>query len=259
MGFLASGVDITHQAQLEDQLRKAQKLEAIGRLASGVAHDFNNVLAVIKVRAALLRKGIQAEDPRRRYVDDILASTDRAAALTGDLLTFGRQRPPRFEATDLVELLRRLDPSLRSLLREGVDLELTLPPCALRVMAEPLEIERVVMNLVTNARDAMPSGGRIVITASRTTVDDVRAQGAGLDAPGAYAELSVADGGTGIPADARAKLFEPFFTTKEVGKGTGLGLSIAYAIMEQHHGAIRVASEPGKGATFTLLLPLVAD
>lgn len=256
-GLLASGIDITHQSQLEDQLRKAQKLEAIGRLAGGIAHDFNNVLSAIRMRAALLRRGVPEEDPRRRFVDDILGSTERASALTRNLLTFGRRRPPRFEALDLVELLRRFDQSLRSLVRDGVDLQVALPSHPLMVMAEPLELERVLMNLVTNAQDAMPSGGRIVLSAARTDVGDARA--GGLDAPGQYAALSVADSGTGIPAEAQARLFEPFFTTKEPGKGTGLGLSIAYAIVKQHRGAIHVASEPGKGATFTILLPLLAD
>jgi PAS domain S-box-containing protein len=257
-GLLASGADVTHESELEDQLRKAQKLEAIGRLAGGVAHDFNNVLAVIKGRAHLLRKRAE-EETLRRYADDILASTERGAALTRDLLTFGRSRPLRAEPIDLVEHLRRFEQSLRSLVRDAVDLRLVLPDHPLRVMGEPPEIERVLMNLVTNARDAMPAGGRMVISASRTILDEQGAAGAGLRGAGAYAELSVADSGVGIPAEAQAHLFEPFFTTKEPGKGTGLGLSIAYAIMKQHHGVIRVASEPGKGATFTLLLPLLAD
>jgi PAS domain S-box-containing protein len=258
-GLLASGVDVTHQSELEEQLRTAQKLEAIGRLAAGVAHDFNNVLTVIRAKAALLRRRVEEEDPRRRYVDDILASTDRAALMTANLLAMGRPRDVRKEPVDLVEVVQRFEQSLRCLVRDGVDLRSALPPDPLVVMAEPPEIERVLMNLVTNAQDAMPSGGRIVISASRTTLDDPGAARAGVEAPGPYAEVSVADSGTGIEAEARASLFEPFFTTKAPGKGSGLGLSIAYAIMKQHHGAIRVASEPGGGATFTLLLPLLAD
>ncbi|HSO28832.1 MAG TPA: ATP-binding protein, partial [Candidatus Sulfomarinibacteraceae bacterium] len=258
-GLLASGIDITTQSQLEAQLRKAQKLEAIGRLAAGIAHDFNNVLSVIKGKAALLRRRIPEEDPRLRYVEDILASTDRGALLTTDLLTFGRRQTLRPEATDLVEFLHRFESSLRGLVRDGVDLSSALPDEPLPVMVEPPKLERVLMNLITNAQDAMPDGGRITISASRAILDDPGAAGAGLEAPGTYAELSVTDDGSGIEAEAQAKLFDPFFTTTGPGKGTGLGLSVSYAIMKQHHGTIRVASEPGKGSKFTLLLPLVTD
>jgi PAS domain S-box-containing protein len=256
-GLLASGIDVTQQAELEERLRKAQKLEAIGRLAGGVAHDFNNVLTVMRVRAELLRRQLEEGDPRRRYVEDIMGSTDRAAALTRDLLTFGRQRAVRREPVDLVELLRRAEQSVRCLVRDGVELRSVLPPDPLWVLGEPLGLERVIMNLVTNAQDAMPEGGRIVVTASNATLDPARAAEAGVAAAGRYAELSVADTGTGIPPEAQAKLFEPFFTTKDPGKGTGLGLSIAYAILQQHEGTIRVASEPGRGSTFTLLIPLL--
>ncbi len=257
-GLLASGVDITTQSQLEAQLRKAQRLEAIGRLAASIAHDFNNVLSVIKGKATLLRRRIPEEDPRLRYVQDILASTDRGALLTTDLLTFGRQQILRPEAMDLIEFLHRFESSLRGIVRDDVDLSSALPDDPLPVTVEPSKLERVLMNLVTNAQDAMPHGGRIIITASRATLDDAGAAEAGVEAPGIYAELSVIDEGSGIDAEAQAKLFEPFFTTKVPGKGTGLGLSISYAIMKQHHGTIRVASEPGKGSRFTLLLPLVA-
>lgn len=257
-GLLASGIDITTQSQLEGQLRKAQRLEAIGRLAASIAHDFNNVLSVIKGKATLLRRRIPEEDPRLRYVQDILASTDRGALLTTDLLTFGRQQILRPEAMDLIEFLHRFESSLRGIVRDDVDLSSALPDDPLPVTVEPSKLERVLMNLVTNAQDAMPHGGRIIITASRATLDDAGAAEAGVEAPGIYAELSVTDEGSGIDAEVQAKLFEPFFTTKVPGKGTGLGLSISYAIMKQHHGTIRVASEPGKGSRFTLLLPLVA-
>jgi signal transduction histidine kinase len=232
-------------------------MEAVGRLAGSVAHDFNNVLSVIKVKAELLRRQLEPDDPRRRHADDLAASADRGAALTRDLLTFGRQRVVNPEETDLVELLRRCEPSLRALAGAGVELRLDLPPEPLRGMAEPVELDRVLMNLVTNAQDAMPGGGRIDVALSRATLDAAAAAAAGVERPGAYAELSVADTGTGIAPEAQANLFEPFFTTKEPGKGTGLGLSIAYAILQQHDGAIRVASEPGKGSTFTLLIPLL--
>ncbi len=255
-GVLASGVDVTHEAELEERLRKSEKLEAIGRLAAGVAHDFNNVLAVVRVKAELLRRKMEKDDPRRRHVDDILGATERATSLTRDLLTFGRRRAMRRERVDVVDLLRRFEQTLRALVREDVDLRFALPAEALPVMGEALEIERVVMNLVTNAQDAMPSGGRIVVSATHAALDAPSAAAAGLASAGTYAEISVEDTGTGIAPEVQASLFEPFFTTKEPGKGTGLGLSIAYAVMKQHGGAIRFASEPGKGTTFTLLLPL---
>ncbi len=253
-GVLASGVDVTHEAQLEDQLRRAQKLEAIGRLAAGIAHDFTNVLALIRMKAEMLRRHVEERDPRRRYVDDILGSTERGTALTRDLLTFGRQRVVSREPIDLVELLRRFEGSLRSLVTDRLELRIVLPPEPLPVLGEPPQLERVLMNLVTNARDATPAGGRVVVSAARTPIGDPEA--AGVERAGDYAELSVADTGAGIRPEDLTSLFEPFFTTKEHGKGTGLGLSIAYAIVKQHGGHIRVASEPGQGATFTVLLPL---
>lgn len=255
--FLVSGIDITVQRELEAKLLKAQQLEAIGRLAGGVAHDFNNVLSVIKGNAVLLRRRTGEADPQLRWVDAILAAVQRGASLTSSLLTLGRRQVLHAGPVDLVELVRRFEHSLRSLVREDVELCSALPAEALPVMADAPQIERVLMNLVTNAQDAMPEGGRILIAASRASLDAEAAVRAGLETPGPCAQLSVTDSGTGIGAEAQAHVFEPLFTTKEAGKGTGLGLSIAYAIMKQHRGAIRVASEPGKGATFTLLLPLL--
>jgi PAS domain S-box-containing protein len=256
-GLLSSGVDVTAQRQLEAQLHNAQKLEAIGRLAGGVAHDFNNLLSVIKGYAILLRKRIGENDPLRRYAEQILASIERAAALTTSLLTFGRRQVLHPEPMDLADFVRRCEEPLRRLLREDVELRTVLAPEPLPLRADRLQVERVLMNLVTNAQDALPGGGRIVITASRAMLDAGDARRAGLETPGPYAQLSITDNGTGIPAEVQAHLFEPFFTTKELGRGTGLGLSIAYAIVKQHHGVIQVASAPGAGTTFTLLLPLV--
>jgi len=251
----------SHEAQreLEAKLHDAQKLEAMGRLAGGVAHDFNNLLSIVKGYAVLLRRRVGEELPHRRYVDEIVASTDRAASLTASLLAFGRRQVLRREPMELAELVRQCEPSLRRLLRENVELRTELDPAALPLSGDRLQLERVLMNLVTNARDAMPDGGRIVIAASRVTLDAEGARRAGLEAPGAYAQLSVEDTGTGIPREVQEHLFEPFFTTKEVGKGSGLGLSIAYAIVQQHHGTIHVESAPGAGTRFELLLPLLAS
>jgi PAS domain S-box-containing protein len=258
-GLLASGVDVTAQRQLEAKLRNAQKLEAIGRLAGCVAHDFNNLLSVVKGYAVLLRRRIGEEKPHRRYVDEIVASTDRAASLTASLLTFGRREELRREPIELADLVRQSEASLRRLVGENVEFRTVLGHEPLPLSVDRLQVERVLMNLVTNARDAMPDGGRIVITASPVTLDAGGAHRAGLEAPGSYAQLSVEDTGTGIPREVQEHLFEPFFTTKEDGKGTGLGLSIAYTVVQQHQGVIQVDSSPGAGTRFTILLPLLAS
>ncbi len=258
-GLLASGVDITDQRKLEDQLRRAHKLEAVGRLAGGVAHDFNNVLSVIKGYAAMMRRQIPSDHPHRRYVDGIIASSDRAASLTRSLLTVGQRQVLHRKATDLVQVVRRSERLLRRLVPEDVDFVIDVPAEPLPVMVDTLQIERVLMNLVTNARDAMRNGGRIVIAASSVSLDEPGAARAGVKAAGPYAQVSVTDSGQGIDPETRARIFEPFFTTKEDGKGTGLGLSIAYGIVKQHMGAIRAASEKGRGATFTFLLPLLGS
>ncbi len=256
-GLLASGVDITAQRELEADLRHAQKLEAIGRVAGGVAHDFNNILSTIKGYAGLLRRQLPPTDAARRPIDEILGAVDRAASLTGSLLTFGRRQVLQPEAIDLVEIVKRSEELLRRLVREDIELRTALPADPLPVVADPLQIERVLINLVTNARDATPAGGRIAIAASRVSLDAAEIGPAGVKTPGLYAQLSVADSGAGIDAETQAHIFEPFFTTKGVGKGTGLGLSIAHGIVKQHQGAIRVESEPGRGATFIFLLPLL--
>jgi signal transduction histidine kinase len=246
------------QQQLQEQLRHAEKLEAVGQLAGGIAHDFNNILSVIKGYGVLLRKSLPEDGPERRYADQILASTDRATSLTRGLLSFGRRQVLSAEPVDLVEVVHRSEPVLRHLAGHRVELRIELPPAPLPVMADPLQIERVLMNLVANARDAMPAGGRVVIAASRVDVDAGSAAEAGLGTPGPHARISVSDTGPGIDPKVRGRIFEPFFTTKG-GHGTGLGLSIAHGIVKQHRGAIRAGGETGRGATFTFLLPLIGE
>jgi PAS domain S-box-containing protein len=257
-GLLLSGVDITQQRELEDQLRHAQKLRAVGQLAGGVAHDFNNILAAIRSRAGMLRADLAVGSPHRLDAEEILAAADRAAALTRSLLTFSRRQALAAEPLDVCELVRRSERRLRRLLPQQIALAASLPEAPLVVMADPVQLEQVLTQLVTNARDAIQGAGRIVISAATTALDLDAARKIGLEAGGTYAQVAVADDGTGLDAEAQARLFEPFYTTKDVGKGSGLGLAIAFGILELHRGAIRVSSEPGRGTTVEFLLPLGA-
>ena len=258
-GLLGSGIDVTTERQLEEQLRHAQKMEAVGELASGVAHGFNNVLSTIKSYAAVLRKELPPSDPHLPHVDEILVATDRAVTLTRSLLKFSRHEFVRPEPADLVEVVGRAERLLVSLVGPGIEVRTALAPEPLDVMVDALQIEQVLMNLVTNARDAMPDGGRIDVCVARVELDEEGARRAGLREPGAYARVSVADTGVGIARELQPRVFEPFFTTKGVDRGTGLGLAIAYGVVKRHGGAIGVESEPGRGATFTFLLPLLAN
>jgi PAS domain S-box-containing protein len=255
-GLLASGVDITAQRQLELELGHARKLEALGELASGVAHDFNNILCVIRGYANMMRRTLSTEEAFRECVLEIVAASDRAAVLTDSLLTFSRRQEMRREHLDLVAVVRGLQRFLRHLAPPSVEIALDLPAEPLPIEGDRGQLEQVLMNLVTNARDAMPWGGRITVALASVQVDEEGARQVGLEEPGRYARLAVADTGVGMDGETRARLFEPFFTTKEPGKGTGLGLAIAYGIVKKHQGSIAVASEPGHGSTFTFLLPL---
>jgi len=257
-GLLGSGVDITVQRQLEAQLGHAQKLEALGEMAAGVAHDFSNILAAIRGYGELLRRMLPEGDQRRQHVAEILAACDRAASLTHSLLTFSRRQSMRPEPIDLGEAVRGVQRLLRHLVRPDIELRFELPSEPLPILGDRIQLEQVLMNLVTNARDAMPRGGSVTLAVSAAEVDDERALHARLEGPGRYAQVSVADTGVGMDRQTQDRLFEPFFTTKEPGQGTGLGLAIAYGIVRKHQGAIDVASEPGRGSTFTFLLPLRA-
>ena len=256
-GLLASGVDLTHQKALEQRLVQSQKLEAVGRLAGGVAHEFNNVLSVIKVYASALRRGFDTNDPRRPDVEEIIAASDRAAAVARGLLTFSRRQPLKAVPVDLARVISSAERLVRPLLRGDVRLEVSVAAGPLPVLADPVQVEQVLLNLVNNASDAIGGPGRITLTARSEPLDQEQATAAGLPGAGRYATLEVTDDGPGLDAATRARVFEPFFTTKEVGKGTGLGLAIAYGIVSQHRGSLGCTSEPGRGATFTIRLPLL--
>ena len=254
-GFLR---DITERRALEEQLRQSQKLEAIGRLAGGVAHDFNNILMSIMGSADLLLMQLARGDAARGEAAEIKQAIDRGAGLTRQLLAFSRRQPTRPRLFALGDVVRGMDTMLRRLIGPEIDFEIVVPAEPMTVAADSGQVEQVVMNLVVNARDAMPEGGRVTVRIDDVELDEDGAAAFVEGRAGRYARLSVADTGTGIDAQTRAKLFEPFFTTKEQGKGTGLGLSIVYGIVKQSGGYITVASEPGRGATFLIYLPIAA-
>jgi PAS domain S-box-containing protein len=250
--------DITERRALEEQLRQSQKLEAIGRLAGGVAHDFNNILMSIMGAADLLMMQLAPNDAARDEANEIKHSVDRGAGLTRQLLAFSRRQAVRSRVFALGDVIRGMDTMLRRLIGPEIDFQIICAPEPLMVLADSGQTEQVVLNLVVNARDAMPEGGRVTVRVEEVEVDEAAAVALVEGKAGRYARLSVSDTGTGIDEQTRAKLFEPFFTTKEQGKGTGLGLSIVYGIVRQSGGYITVVSEPGKGATFLIYLPIAA-
>jgi two-component system cell cycle sensor histidine kinase/response regulator CckA len=241
-------------AQTEEQLRQAQKMEAIGVLAGGVAHDFNNILSVILSYAELLRDDLPAGDPRRADLEEIHKAGEKAAGLTRQLLAFSRKQVLRPRVLDLNETLAGTEKLLRRLLGEDIELVLEAAEGLGRVHADAGQIEQVLMNLVVNARDAMPRGGALTLRTADVDVDCESVERLGVP-PGAYVCVTVTDTGCGMDAATQARIFEPFFTTKEAGKGTGLGLSTVFGIVEQSGGRVTVASAPGKGTTFCVYLP----
>ena len=242
----------------EEKLRSAQKMEAIGLLAGGVAHDFNNILQVIRGHASFLEDAVGGSAEARDDLAIIRESTDRAAQLTQQLLALGRRQQLRTEEIDPDVLVEGMAKMLRRVLGEHIDVQLTLlsKPCTM--LADKGQLEQVLLNLCLNARDAMFSGGRIAIALERVRLEAEECEGAKERRPGEYLRLTVSDTGCGMSAEVRRRLFEPFFTTKEPGKGTGLGLAVVYGIVGQHGGSIDVYSEEGAGTSFKILLPLCA-
>lgn len=256
------------RVKLENQLRQAQKMEAVGQLAGGVAHDFNNILSAIVgySHLALMKMGV--EDPNRLNIEQILNSSDRAVVLTQSLLAFSRKQVVNLARMDLNETIAKFEKFMLRLLREDIELKTIVPAAELPVIADRGQIEQVLMNLVTNARDAMPRGGRLTIETgivNSSEFDDENPKEAELRSelqaqgsqPTDFAFISVSDTGMGMTDEVKRKVFEPFFTTKEEGKGTGLGLSMVYGIVKQHQGVVTVSSTPGLGTTFRIYLPAV--
>jgi PAS domain S-box-containing protein len=243
----------------EEQLRHAQKMDAVGRLAGGVAHDFNNVLSVILSCGEMLLDEMKPGEPMRADVEEIRKAGKRAAELTRQLLMFSRQQVLAPKVLDLNEVLASMDKMLQRLLGADVDLVSLPAPRLGRVRVDPSSIEQVIMNLAVNARDAMPTGGKLTMETGNVVLDDAYAREHLGVKPGPHVMLAVSDTGTGIDKPTLARIFEPFFTTKAAGKGTGLGLSTVFGIAQQSGGSVRVYSEPGSGTTFKLYLPRVTD
>ncbi|HMP77478.1 MAG TPA: response regulator [Kiritimatiellia bacterium] len=248
--------DITHQRDLEAQLLQAQKMEAVGRLAGGVAHDFNNILTVINGYGESLLHTLPAQDSRREMVDEICGAGRRAAALTRQLLAFSRKQILDVKLVDLNSILRDMEGMLRRLLGEHVDLKLTLAADLGRVRADPSQLEQVVMNLAVNASDAMPEGGRLHLSTQNVQSTDPLMASIPHVAAADFVMLSVQDTGMGMSAEVQAHIYEPFFTTKPEGKGTGLGLATCFGIVQQSGGHIAVESRLNEGATFRIFLPV---
>jgi signal transduction histidine kinase/CheY-like chemotaxis protein len=249
--------DVTEKRHLEEQFRQSQKMEAVGRLAGGVAHDFNNLLTVIMSYTDMLMDGVGPKDPRLEDLTEIRKAAVAAATLTRQLLAFSRQQVIEPRLIDLTEIVSTSEKMLRRLIGEDISLMTSYSPRELPVMIDPGQLEQVIMNLAVNARDAMPTGGKLTLGTSTVVLDVGYARDHWPAIPGSYAMLTVTDTGSGMDEATLARVFEPFFTTKEVGKGTGLGLATVYGIVKQSNGFIYVYSEVDQGTVFKIYLPLV--
>jgi PAS domain S-box-containing protein len=256
VGFYALAEDSTQQKQTEEQLRQAQKMEAVGQLAGGVAHDFNNMLQIIHGYTDLVLSGAGTAEQIPSYLQRVLKAAEAASRLTRQLLAFSRKQLLQPSIVEVNGLLTNLMKMLGRLIGEDIELRVTLEESLAPVHADPGMLEQVIVNLCVNARDAMPEGGQLEIRARNFHADATFCAAHEWETPGDYVQISVADTGIGMAPEVRERLFEPFFTTKEIGKGTGLGLSMVYGIIAQHGGSIDVNSEPGVGTTVNLFLPV---
>lgn len=261
--FLAIKEDITERkreekerAQLKEQLFHAQRLDSVGRLSGGIAHDFNNFLMAILGYTNLLQLMLQDNKPALSHLNNIHVATEKASRLTKNLLAFSKKQVIQLKSEDLNSIIRGIEPLIRQLLTVDINYIIKCATDPLIVTADKLQIEQVLMNLATNARDAMPEGGTFAIQTFSEIIDDAFIAAKGFGLKGAYASVSISDTGTGMDEETKAKMFEPFFTTKEADKGTGLGLSTTYGIVKQHNGFIDVFTKKGAGTVFTLYFPI---
>jgi len=243
----------------EEELRQSQKMEAIGRLAGGIAHDFNNLLSIILSYSSMMMDALPADDALRADAEQIAIAGHRARDLTRQLLAFSRRQLMRPEVLDLTEIVRGLEPMLRRVLGEDIDLTISMDQPTSLIKADPGQIQQIIMNLAVNARDAMPDGGKLWIETSDVVLDEEHVRGHLGAQPGRHVSLSVSDTGVGIDDDTRARIFEPFFTTKPKGKGTGLGLSTVLGIVQQSGGHVTVESRPNEGSAFRIFLPRTSE
>jgi PAS domain S-box-containing protein len=253
--YLMTCEDITELRKLESQLRQAQKMESIGTLAGGIAHDFNNILTTLIGYASLIQTKMDRDNPLRPYVDQIVSASAKGADLTRSLLTFSRQQPLTLLPVDVNDAINETKPLLKRLLTEDIDLRAYLAPGEMVVMADKSQMDQILFNLVTNARDAMPEGGTLTVETDTAEMNGRFIEAHGFGKAGRYVLINVSDTGAGMDEATREKIFDPFFTTKEPGKGTGLGLATVYGIVKQHSGYITVYSEPGHGTVFRIYLP----
>jgi PAS domain S-box-containing protein len=257
--YLALKEDITVQKKLEQQLRNSQKLEAVGLLAGGVAHDLNNILQVINGYGTLIQLAQDADDPNRRSLAEILQAAERAGQLTHSLLAFSRRQVMDPRTMDLHAVVTDVEKLLRRVIGEDVALEVQRPDAPITVCVDKGQMGQVLLNLATNARGAMPGGGRLRIATGRFVLDEAFRDERGFGRPGDYARLTVEDDGEPLDEASLKRIFDPYFSTRELGRGTGLGLAMVYGIVKQHHGYILVESGPERGTVFTILLPLARE
>ena len=259
IGAVFMSSDITEYRTLEEQYLQSQKMEAIGQLAGGIAHDFNNLLMGITGHSELALLKMDPDDPSVNSFEEIRKSAERAASLTRQLLAFSRKQILEPKIVDCNEIIINMEKMLERIIGENIDLVTVTAPELWSVKVDPGQIEQVIMNLVVNARDAMPDGGKLIIETANSKIDNRRSRKYPELKPGLYIQLSVTDDGSGITEEVKSKIFEPFFTTKEPGKGTGLGLATVYGIVEQSGGHISVSSEIGQGTSFKIHLPMVVE
>ncbi len=258
IGAISIGEDVTAQRELEERLRQAQKMEAIGQLAGGVAHDFNNILGIINGYSEILLNEQGLKEAQRASLEEVLAAGQRAASLTRQLLAFSRKLVLQPKVLDLNSVIEGFDKMLRRLIGDEIEVWTILAPDLSAVNADPNQMEQVLLNFCINARDAMPEGGRITIETANLELDGAMAAQYFSLMPGRYVTLSVSDTGIGMDQETQSHIFEPFFTTKGPERGTGLGLATVYGIVKQSGGYVSVYSERGQGATFRVYLPAVS-